>query len=209
MPLYYHPMIEVVAPATLMEGYGLEAQVGNRIMIVTIPLGGVEKGQKFSVPVPMSTHDPTAGALPALKMTIPVGHWKDGLCDCCRYGICHSHCFISYWCCALGAGQVISRLQLNWLGKPTISQAQKSSAFSTLFTISMIYIGTTMFLWLLITSMMPESPEEEALAFVGPCIILYDGFKLGYYLLSVFVIYNLRYVKLQSQRLIWIPWHCY
>jgi hypothetical protein len=190
------PMIEIVAPATLMEGYRLDAQVGNSVMTVTIPLGGVEKGQKFSVPVPVSsTHDPTAGALPAVqKMNIPVGQWKDGLCDCCRHGCCHAHCCVSYWVPALGAGQVISRLQLNWLGKPTNSQAQKASAFTTLFTISMIYIGMRIFLWLLLNSMIPFDPNEEPPAAAGPFALLNQVVIFGYYLLSVVVIYNLRYV---------------
>lgn len=35
------------------------------------------------------------------KVNIPVGHWRDGLCNCCAYGPCHNH-FIMACLCPLG-----------------------------------------------------------------------------------------------------------
>ena len=35
------------------------------------------------------------------KVHIPVGHWRDGLCNCCLYGPCHNR-FCMAWCCPLG-----------------------------------------------------------------------------------------------------------
>ena len=32
------------------------------------------------------------------KINVPVGHWKDGLCDCFTYGPFHNHCCISCFC---------------------------------------------------------------------------------------------------------------
>lgn len=129
-------MIEIVAPATLMEGFELDTEVGDRIMKVTIPPGGVEKGQKFMVPHPLGGTNERGRD----KDRAPVGHWKDGLFDCFRFGICHIHC-CSSWCCpALAAGQVAHRLELNWLGFPTDSQSEKAQAFKTLQLITFIYV---------------------------------------------------------------------
>jgi hypothetical protein len=178
-------MIEIVAPATLMEGYRLDTQVGDRVMTVTVPAGGVEKGQKFTVPLP--SHAPAVQ-----KMNVPVGHWKDGLCDCCQYGACHAHLCISFWCHALAAGQVISRLQLSWLGKTTSSQAQKASAFTTLFTISMVYFASKIFLFLIISSMLPPDPNTPPPDSVQPFAMLNDLVNYAYYFFSIIVIYNLR-----------------
>lgn len=184
--------MEIVAPATLMEGYRLDIQVGDRVRTVTVPPGGVEKGQKFTIS--LSADDPAAfGGTPAVqKMNVPVGHWKDGLWDCCQYGICDAHLCISFWCHALAAGQVISRLQLSWLGKATNSPAQKASAFTTLFTISMVYFATKIFLFLIISSMMPGDIKEPTPDSVQPFAILNDLVNYAYYFFSVVVIYNLR-----------------
>jgi len=184
-------MIEIVAPATLMEGYRLETQVGEQVITVIIPPGGVEKGQKFTVP--MTGTAMGVGGAPAVKKTnVPVGHWKDGFCDCLNYGCCHAHLCTSCWCHALAAGQVISRLQLNWLGRPTNSQSEKASAFTTLFTISMVYFGLKVLLWFIIMSMMPEHANEPVPDAVQPFAVMSDLVNYAYFFLSVIVIRNLR-----------------
>lgn len=87
------PMLQVVAPATLPEGYEFEAAVGESQTIkVKVPLGGVEAGQTFQVPFPQHFENMISG------IRVPVGHWRDGLCDCCAYGACHPHCWTSYLC---------------------------------------------------------------------------------------------------------------
>ena len=189
------PMIEIVAPATLMEGYQLDTQVGERIMTVTVPPGGVEKGQKFMVPIaPTSaTGGMALGAAPAVqKSHVPVGHWKDGLCDCFQYGICHASLCISCWCHALAAGQVISRLQLNWLGRTTDSQADKAQAFPTLFTISMVYFGLKLLFFFIILGMMPEDPSEPPPPSVQPFAVMSDLINYAYFFFSAVVIFNVR-----------------
>ena len=45
------PHVEVAAPSNLPEGYVFDVKVGGRIIQATVPLGGVEAGQKFSVPL--------------------------------------------------------------------------------------------------------------------------------------------------------------
>lgn len=134
------PVMEIVAPATLMEGYELETKMGDRVVKVKIPPGGVAKGQTFTVPVPANV-SPTSTAPAANKerYQVPIGHWKDGLCDCCQYGCCHASCcwgFSGLWCLrlqelfcfclawpALGATQVATRLNLDWLGRPSDNQS--------------------------------------------------------------------------------------
>jgi hypothetical protein len=84
-------MMEVTAPATLPEGYEFQVVVGNLKFPVTVPLGGIEEGQKFSVPLP--THQTTTSAV-----SIPVGHWRDELTGLCNYGACHPHCWTACCC---------------------------------------------------------------------------------------------------------------
>lgn len=94
-------MIEVIAPATLSEGYKFDAQVGDRTFQVTVPPGGVEGGQKFMVPMNTSSDNiNNFGDMMVPKINVPVGHWKDGLCDCCTYGPVHNHCLMAF-CCTL------------------------------------------------------------------------------------------------------------
>jgi hypothetical protein len=92
-------MVEVVAPASLPEGYQFQAQVaGGRTVTVTVPPGGIEQGQKFSVPLGPSGPSPLASATSQGTIHIPVGHWRDGLFDCFNYGACHPHCWTSACC---------------------------------------------------------------------------------------------------------------
>ena len=105
--------IQVVAPATLPEGYEFDAIVGNTTLKVKVPAGGVEKGQSFPVSVtPDILLRPTTSSAgnvnigmpgnigPSATISIPVGHWRDSLFHCFRYGPCHPHCWTSF-CCSL------------------------------------------------------------------------------------------------------------
>ena len=82
-----HPYLEVVAPATLPEGYTFEAESNGHTFTVKVPVGGVERGQKFSVPFLPGSIGYSGSAMP--RVSVPVGHWKDGVCDCFRLGIIH------------------------------------------------------------------------------------------------------------------------
>ena len=81
------PYLEVVAPATLPENYAFDAEVNGHAFTVKVPVGGVEEGQRFSVPFPANSNGYSGSAIP--RVSVPVGHWKDGFCDCCRLGIIH------------------------------------------------------------------------------------------------------------------------
>jgi len=102
-------MVEVTAPATLPEGYSFEATVSGISFDVEVPPGGVEKGQRFSIPMPSSDNIIS-------RASLPVGHWKDDICSCCRFGICHAWLWMTCCCPLVATAQVQNRLHLNFIG---------------------------------------------------------------------------------------------
>ena len=104
------PTVQVSAPADLPEGYEFTATLGTgeqrKTIKVTVPVGGVEKGQTFAVPLTPTeisdfTTSSTAGGTGGGSggtISIPVGHWRDGLFQFYKYGICHPHCWTSCCC---------------------------------------------------------------------------------------------------------------
>jgi len=54
--------------------------MGDRVLKVTVPPGGVEEGQKFEIPFPQQHLETMMSGV-----SIPVGHWRDGLCSFFRY----------------------------------------------------------------------------------------------------------------------------
>jgi len=109
------PSIEVVSPASLPEGYTFDAQMGETTLSVTVPKGGIEEGQKFSVPFPDGT---ASGNAFYNRINVPVGHWKDEICSVCRHGCCHPMYCNALCCPLIGNAQVMTRLKLNWNAKP-------------------------------------------------------------------------------------------
>lgn len=90
--------IQVVAPATLPEGYQFDALVNGRTIKVQVPVGGVEKGQTFSVGIAPESIAGSGSNTASGSISIPVGHWRDDIFDCFKYGICHPHCWTSFLC---------------------------------------------------------------------------------------------------------------
>jgi len=143
-------MMEVISPATLSEGYEFEtiAPGSGNIMKVTVPKGGVEKGQRFYIPVPTnalpSNNIPNytggAAASSSDQVSIPVGHWRDGILDCFKHGVLHSTLWLSCCCAPCAAGQVITRLNLDWLGRPVQSVAESTGAYKKIFAYVVSYI---------------------------------------------------------------------
>ena len=56
------------------------------------PQGGVQEGERFMASVIREN------AADSEAEHIPVGHWRDGLCDCCIHGCCHPLCCLAFWC---------------------------------------------------------------------------------------------------------------
>jgi hypothetical protein len=107
-PVAGHALMQVTAPATLPGGYEFTVLLGplhnNRPYQVKVPPGGIEEGQKFTFAPPPLPPPPLT--LPSTNkgiktMNIPVGSWRDGLCNLCNYGPCHPYLWTSC-CCPLG-----------------------------------------------------------------------------------------------------------
>lgn len=99
--------VEVTAPADLQAGYVLSVNVGGSVRSVTVPEGGVKEGQVFQA-------EPAEGG----GHFVPTGNWRDGLCDCCKFGCCHPLLCMG-WCFEpILAGQVMTRMSRSWTGGP-------------------------------------------------------------------------------------------
>eukprot|EP00571_Detonula_confervacea_P003950 CAMPEP_0172325708 /NCGR_PEP_ID=MMETSP1058-20130122/54564_1 /TAXON_ID=83371 /ORGANISM="Detonula confervacea, Strain CCMP 353" /LENGTH=292 /DNA_ID=CAMNT_0013042307 /DNA_START=26 /DNA_END=904 /DNA_ORIENTATION=+ len=133
------PYLEVVAPATLPEGYTFDAEANGHSFTVKVPVGGVEQGQKFSVPFPAGSNGYTGSAIP--RASVPVGHWKDGLCDCFRLGVIHPAVWNAVCCPLILNAQVMHRLKLTWLGSEgTIAQTAATFRIFLIITVVFIFI---------------------------------------------------------------------
>jgi Cys-rich protein (TIGR01571 family) len=131
-------MIEVIAPATLPEGYTFEAQLSDgRKFMVAVPKGGVEENQRFMIPVAPTAKRMIDGA--------PVGAWKDGLCGCFRCGLFHPHLWLAYCCQPIALAQVMTRERLNWLGSPG-SVAEVAATFKRVVLIFVACVILKVFL---------------------------------------------------------------
>jgi hypothetical protein len=88
-------MVQVVAPMDLEAGYQLEVDVNGQKQSVTVPAGGVKQGQSFHAQPRGSA---IVGGAVAVPDGIPIGKWRDELCNCCTFGPCHAMCCLGYWC---------------------------------------------------------------------------------------------------------------
>mmetsp|Transcript_36848 Transcript_36848/g.88879 ORF Transcript_36848/g.88879 Transcript_36848/m.88879 type:complete len:345 (+) Transcript_36848:195-1229(+) len=132
--------VQVIAPATLDAGYTFDAMYEGATFTVVVPDGGVIKGQRFIVPFappPAAAviTDAVAVAVPAGRVGdkpqsgrsgIPTGIWRDGLCDCCRFGPCHPHFLCALWFQPLLLGQVLTRMKMTWLGQRAVATSATS-----------------------------------------------------------------------------------
>mmetsp|Transcript_39752 Transcript_39752/g.65089 ORF Transcript_39752/g.65089 Transcript_39752/m.65089 type:complete len:282 (+) Transcript_39752:79-924(+) len=152
--------LEVVAPATLPEGYTFEAEQNGQAFTVKVPVGGVEEGQKFPVPFPSGSG---SEGVEVLGVSRPVGHWKDGLYDCFKHGLCHPLLCTAIFCELVATGQVMHRLKLTWYGMEG-SVAQTAATFRILLFVTIAINVANLFLrWL--TLILFPIYEDEILPF--------------------------------------------
>mmetsp|Transcript_5026 Transcript_5026/g.14647 ORF Transcript_5026/g.14647 Transcript_5026/m.14647 type:complete len:251 (-) Transcript_5026:275-1027(-) len=115
-------MVTVTAPASLPAGYTFDALINDdpdRTFTVEVPDGGVAEGEKFLAPVPaLATNS---------RIIAPTGKWKDGLFSCFSLGVCHPHLCCALWCTKCAMAQVMTRMELTWLGEPGPQVATKST----------------------------------------------------------------------------------
>jgi Cys-rich protein (TIGR01571 family) len=72
--------------------------------------------------------------------TIPVGNWRDGLCDCFRLGTFHPHVWMAWCCLPIALGQVMTRLNLDWFGNSMEQHPSSYPAFKFLLFSCIIWL---------------------------------------------------------------------
>ena len=95
------------------------------------------------------------------RIVAPTGRWKDQLCDCCEEGICHPSLWCSFCCAFISLGQIMSRMQLTWLGGPgPLERTRQTFLVTVLLTIAYIifHVGVNV--------LASQYPENEAPAYV-------------------------------------------
>uniref|UniRef100_A0A7S1D7B1 Uncharacterized protein n=1 Tax=Cyclophora tenuis TaxID=216820 RepID=A0A7S1D7B1_CYCTE len=136
--------VEVIAPATLQAGYTFDAVFKGKTIPVTVPEGGVQRGDKMTITfqqqiVPTEA-TPLTGEEPIEHTTR--GEWKDGLCECCKYSCCHPS-FMNAWCCPqILMAQVLTRLRMNWLGDAA-PESQWKQTFCRIVILVVLFIIIT------------------------------------------------------------------
>eukprot|EP00549_Striatella_unipunctata_P002381 CAMPEP_0118705752 /NCGR_PEP_ID=MMETSP0800-20121206/20065_1 /TAXON_ID=210618 ORGANISM="Striatella unipunctata, Strain CCMP2910" /NCGR_SAMPLE_ID=MMETSP0800 /ASSEMBLY_ACC=CAM_ASM_000638 /LENGTH=304 /DNA_ID=CAMNT_0006607987 /DNA_START=91 /DNA_END=1005 /DNA_ORIENTATION=+ len=144
------PIVEVVAPSDLAEGYELQVTVNGAVTKIKVPQGGVVKGQRFSAPLPTAERpilsSPELVPPPSSNSSIPVGHWRDDTFDCFKYGFFHAHLWNAMCCTPILLAQLMTRLQLDVLGRPrdiasTTGTFQKILAVVVVFWTSRILLA--------------------------------------------------------------------
>ncbi|GFH57923.1 hypothetical protein CTEN210_14399 [Chaetoceros tenuissimus] len=146
-----YPVVEVIAPESLSEGYTFDVEVNHEILTVTVPYGGVSKGQKFRGQTQAQIKDGRD------IIRIPVGAWKDGLFDFCRFGPLHPSLCCAICCPLVSLGQIMTRLNLNWHGELNSSPSiPRSQAFKTMVVLSVLY-------GIIIRSIDPMRPNAYAI----------------------------------------------
>ena len=138
-------LISVIAPATLPEGYIIDVQVDGqgRAFSVEAPSGGVEEGESFQVAFDgRSSEDVVHKAVSVARprVSVPVGAWRDGMCDCFSVNCCHP-AFWNAWCCpAILVAQVMTRMKLDVLGRPSTQQAPRTFRIVLAIVITVIFL---------------------------------------------------------------------
>jgi Cys-rich protein (TIGR01571 family) len=86
--------------------------VGETFRGLVLRKGPLAKAKLISAP--MQEH--------SSSFDIPTGRWRDGICDCFTYGAFHAQCWLSCCCSLIALGQLMTRLNLNAIGKPASSR---------------------------------------------------------------------------------------
>eukprot|EP00590_Aulacoseira_subarctica_P000034 CAMPEP_0172438056 /NCGR_PEP_ID=MMETSP1064-20121228/72592_1 /TAXON_ID=202472 /ORGANISM="Aulacoseira subarctica , Strain CCAP 1002/5" /LENGTH=648 /DNA_ID=CAMNT_0013186581 /DNA_START=388 /DNA_END=2331 /DNA_ORIENTATION=- len=124
------PLAKVVAPADLPEGYAFEARVGHKRFMATVPVGGVSKGETFFTYV---------RKLDKVEVSVPVGEWRDDLCDCCAFGPFHPLFLNACFCPHVAMGQIMSRSGLDYKGHEAQTFMSRQTC-ATLFIVIVTYV---------------------------------------------------------------------
>ncbi|GAX22078.1 hypothetical protein FisN_6Hh326 [Fistulifera solaris] len=130
-------MVEIVAPCTMVEGFTFMATHDGESLPITVPRGGVQQGQVFSVRYP-GQREVATEITPFFLHHTDEGSWKDDWWQCCRYGPCHVSLWNAMCCPQLLAAQILTRLQLNLWGNSDHRHHGKRT-FRTMFLLVIVY----------------------------------------------------------------------
>lgn len=83
--------------------------------------------------------------------TSPRGYWKDGLWDCFTFGPCHPSLWNAVCCPQLLMAQVLTRMNMTWLGEPT---SNSSKTFRRVLYFMITY-------WVVGSLLAPPLPDVE------------------------------------------------
>ncbi|KAL7471239.1 hypothetical protein ACHAXS_011547 [Conticribra weissflogii] len=185
--------VQVIAPATLQAGYTFDAMYDGVTFTVTVPDGGVVKGQRFIVPfVPPTSASgqddvPTATAVGeplggGRSGAIPTGVWRDSLCDCLRFGPCHPHFLNAWFCRLILVGQVLTRMKMTWLGFRTRGNHPRDDRWKSTFSI-VVKLTIAYYVLDVITSPAdPETGDDDVNvtlnSLIGSAMFLYTTYVL-------------------------------
>jgi len=96
----------------------------------------VKSGEKLTVPFtrPLQGENQTL----VNDSRISLGFWKDGLCDCCGYGL-HPSFLNAFFCLPILTAQVMTRMKLDWLANTSTAKSVENT-FKNITLIYVIYI---------------------------------------------------------------------
>lgn len=169
-------MVHVTAPASLPAGYTFEAEINgdpDKIFTCEVPPGGIEEGQIFLTPLPQDFDHP--------RLKVPIGSWKDGLFGCFNLGICHPALCCSLFCPQIAMAQIMSRLQLSWLGEPGLVSNTKNT-----FTVVLV-LAISYYVYSIALQIVENAYSNEAMI---PSYLIVLKF-VGNFLFALWVVYSL------------------
>jgi Cys-rich protein (TIGR01571 family) len=124
----------------------------------TQPEGGVKQGERFMASV---ISDDSCSNERSHGHNIPIGAWRDGICDCCIHGCCHPMCCLAAFARPAALGQVMTRMSLDWTGSPVARVAGWWSAFKVLLISFIVYIVVSQFLSMLVMPYQTNSDGQQ------------------------------------------------
>ena len=94
-----------------------------------------------------------------------MGEWRDGLFDCFRFGLCHAPLCLTFWCTPIALGQLMTRMNLNFIGSKrnstTTTTTGTISPFTLMFLLVIVYVAADWILALMIEPYMNAEEEDD------------------------------------------------
>lgn len=130
------------------------------------PSGGVQEGELFRAKVlrksSLGLINPTTSTKKDADLhKIPVGRWRDGLCDCCVMGCCHAHLCLAWRCAPCALGQVMTRMNLSPFADPYLRGTSHTRRWTTCRIMSLVYFVMIVVLYSLAIAVTPHPYVDQ------------------------------------------------